>query len=76
MEEGDKGKKNMSERKGVKGEDMKESIAHCLKEKRTVYDWKANEYLLVMAIVQMHWKINQQPQAFKTMNMWEQWVWW
>jgi ribonucleotide reductase alpha subunit len=54
MEEGDKGKKNMSERKGVKGEDMKESIAHCLKEKRTVYDWKANEYLLVMAIVQMH----------------------
>jgi hypothetical protein len=45
----------MSERKGVKEGDMTEIIPHCLKEKtRIIYDWKANGYLLVMAIVQKH----------------------
>jgi ribonucleotide reductase alpha subunit len=38
----------------MKEEDMKEIIPHYLQEKRTIYDWKANEYLLVMAIVQKH----------------------
>lgn len=34
---------------------MKEIIPHCLKEKRrTIYYWKVNERLLVMAIVQKH----------------------